>query len=84
MIESNAIYGAGDLLSEIQAQIDGASGPAMAFALVTQKQALEDRIRFKKWLSHNGVASQEIDRANEKAAASVRLGRRAQHFINSF
>lgn len=84
MIQNNAASGAGALLSEIQSQLESASGPAMAFTLVMQKQAIEDRIRFKAWLDGNMAANAEIDQSNARAAASVRLSRRAQHMINSF
>ncbi len=85
MLKSNAISGAGELLSEIQGHIDDAPGPTMAFTLIMQKQAIEDRIRFKQWLEHSRAFSAEVDEQNDRrAAASVRLSRRAQHTLNAF
>lgn len=85
MLKSNAMSGAGDLLSEIQGHIDGAAGPAMAFTLIMQKQALEDRIRFKQWLEQSRAFSAEADEERDRqAAASVRLSRRVQHTLNAF
>lgn len=85
MFKSNAISGEGSLLSEMQHQIDGAGGPAMAFSLMMQKQALEDRIRFKQWLEQSrAFCADEVEASNNRAAASVRLSRRAQHTLNAF
>ncbi len=83
MFKSNVDSGAGSLLSEIQHQIEGAAGPAMAFNLIMQKQALEDRIRFKQWLEQSNAFSAEMDQSNERAAASTRLSRRVQHTLNA-
>ena len=82
MIESNAISGAGDLLSEIQGQIAGAASPTLAFTLIMQKQALQDRVRFKQWLDQSQtVCARSIDAENERNAAAMRLTRRASYAI---
>lgn len=82
MIEMNAISGAGALLSEIQGHLEEAPGPAMAFTLLMQKQVIEDRMRFSQWLNNSRALGAEVEASNERAAASVRLSRRAQHAIN--
>lgn len=85
MFESNAISGAGDLLSEIDAQLAEASGPATAFTLMMQRQALADRISFKRWLNHNNMLiGEQVDQHNQKAARAVALTRRASYAIGSF
>lgn len=85
MFESNAISGAGNLLSEIDAQLAEASGPAMAFTLMTQRQALAERISFKRWLNHNNMlVAEDINKHNEKAARASSFTRRAAFAISSF
>lgn len=84
MIEMNAMSGAGSLLSEIQGQIENAGSPTVAFTLMMQKQALQDRVSFKQWLHQSGMLDAETQQANERAAAALRLSRRAQGFINTF
>jgi hypothetical protein len=65
MIEMHAIIGGGEtranfpgqqdqsaILADMDNQIAHAGCPTLAFQLMQQKQALEDRVRWKGWLSH--------------------------------
>ncbi len=83
MIEYNVDSGAGALLSEIQQHLEGAGSPTSAFNLILQKQIIEDRMRFQRWLHESRMIGEQVEQDNAKAAASTRLMRRTQHLINS-
>ena len=46
-----------ELISAINDHISHAEGPSIAFRLMDQKRALEDRLRFKQWLEQSRAFS---------------------------
>ena len=75
------------LLAEMDDRIGDAGGPTLAFTLMNQKRALEDRLSFKRWLAQNDALIGQTDEQNEraaKAAAAMQLSRRAQMLLMSF
>lgn len=95
MFEENVAYDAGGasfsgqefyeenkMISEIEDRIGQSGGPAVAFQLVLQKQAIQDRIHFQKWLKQSQALVHIDDAHSQQMAANARTLRRAQHMIN--
>ncbi len=73
-----------NLLVELESDLHACAGPAMAFTLMMQRQALRDRISFQRWLQDNECLSEEITERNARATAVAQLSRRAAMRLGSF
>lgn len=71
------------LLADMDNRIGDAGGPTLAFQLIMQKQALQDRIGFLNWLEKSKTLAHVEDEQQSKIAAAQQLGRRAELRLGS-
>jgi hypothetical protein len=71
------------LLADLEQGMEAAS-PAMAFQLMMQRQALQDRISFQNWIEASKLMAEQVEEDNVRNVAAAQLGRRASLRLGSF
>jgi hypothetical protein len=83
MTFSNVSQSDEGLMAELAHGMETA-GPAMAFTLMMQRQALADRISFQRWIESSKLLAADMEESNARAAANIHLSRRASMRLGSF